>query len=149
MDTNKKKKYNRTDDDLSSISDTISNPNDLDKKNTNLNSGTLQANFTMNLNLSNQNLSTIEAHKISQRIKVYRSFFLKIILPERHLLMETLPISHNNREIDSNGFMPFPPSFETSFYTLYDKGLFFKTQTTRNLKIFYFCVSKNEKIIAL
>ena len=75
MDTVKKKKFNRTDDSFISISNSISNPNGLGKKNTNVNSGTLQANLAINLNLSNQNLTTKESYVTAQRIKVCSSFF--------------------------------------------------------------------------
>ena len=98
--TNKRSPKNSSvDDGFSSISHSISNPIDLSKKNNNVNSGTSQANLAMNLNLSNQNLTTTEAYTTAQRIKVYSYFFNRLPFPEDNQLCTHCEFTENNLEL--------------------------------------------------
>ena len=73
--TNKRSPKNSSvDDGFSSISHSISNPNELNKKVINVNSGASSTNLATSLNLSNQNLTSIEAYTTAQRIKVGKWF---------------------------------------------------------------------------
>jgi len=65
-------KNSSVDDGFSSISHSISNSNDLNKKIINVGSGPSSANLATSLNLSNQNLTSNEAYATAQRIKVFK-----------------------------------------------------------------------------